>query len=100
MRLPWSKPKADQLELLDADPELQHESAVLQARPHARSMAPPRFSKTAPEGDASSAGRPLLVPLDRLTEDPNNPRTEFPEVEIDELVESIRQHGVLQPLVH
>ena len=39
------------------------------------------------------------MPLDRLTEDPNNPRTEFPEAEIDELAESIRQHGVLQPLV-
>jgi hypothetical protein len=42
MRLPWSKPKTDQLELLDADPELSHESPVLQAKPHARSPAPPR----------------------------------------------------------
>ena len=32
MRLPWSKPKADQLELLDADPELPRESSVLDAR--------------------------------------------------------------------
>ena len=39
------------------------------------------------------------MPLDRLIEDPNNPRTEFPEAEIDELAESIRQHGILQPLV-
>ena len=39
------------------------------------------------------------MPLDRLIEDPNNPRTEFPEVEIDELADSIRQHGILQPLV-
>lgn len=39
------------------------------------------------------------MPIDRLSEDPNNPRTEFPEAEIDELAESIRQHGVLQPLV-
>jgi ParB family transcriptional regulator, chromosome partitioning protein len=99
MRLPWSKPKADQLELLDADPELSHDSSVLQARQHARSSAPSRSSKTAAEGDVSSGGRPLLVPLDRLTEDPYNPRTEFPEAEIDELAESIRQHGILQPLV-
>jgi ParB family chromosome partitioning protein len=99
MRLPWSKPKADQLELLDADPELSQESSVLQARPHTRSLAPPRSSKTAADGDVSGVGRPLLVPLDRLIEDPNNPRTEFPEAEIDELAESIRQHGILQPLV-
>ena len=97
--LHWGKPKADQLELLDADPEFLHESTVPRARQHARSLAPPRSSKTAAEGDASNAGRPLLVPLDRLSEDPNNPRTEFPEAEIDELAESIRQHGILQPLV-
>ena len=93
MRLPWSKPKSDQLELLDADPELPHESSVLRARRHARSVAPPRSSKTPAEGDVSTAGRPLLVPLDRLSEDPNNRRTEFPEAEIDELADSIRQHG-------
>lgn len=99
MRLPWSKPKANQLGLLDADPELPHESSVLQARQHARSLAPPGSSKTVAEGDVSSAGRPLLVPVDRLSEDPNNPRTEFPDAEIDELADSIRQHGILQPLV-
>jgi ParB family transcriptional regulator, chromosome partitioning protein len=99
MRLPWSKPKADQLELLDADPELPHESTVPQARQHARSQASPRSSKTAAAGDVSSAGRPLLVPLDRLSEDPNNPRTEFPDAEIEELADSIRQHGILQPIV-
>jgi ParB family chromosome partitioning protein len=99
MRLPWSKPKADQLELLDADPELSQESPVLQARPHARSLAPPRSSKTAADGDVSGVGRRLLVPLDRLCEDPKNPRTEFPEAELDELADDIRQHGVLQPIV-
>jgi ParB family transcriptional regulator, chromosome partitioning protein len=97
--LPWNKPKADQLELLDADPELPRESSVLQARQHRRSPAPLRSSKTAAEGDGSGAGLALLVSVDLLFEDPNNPRTEFPEEEIDELAESIRQHGVLQPLV-
>jgi ParB family transcriptional regulator, chromosome partitioning protein len=99
MRLPWSKPKADQLELLDADPELSSESLPLQSRPHARSLAATRSSKAAADGGVSTAGRPLPVPLDRLIEDPNNPRTEFPEAEIDELADSIRQHGILQPLV-
>ena len=54
---------------------------------------------TAADGEAASAGRPLLVPLDRLIEDPNNTRTEFPEAEIEELAESIGQHGILQPIV-
>ena len=99
MRLPWSKPKPNQLELLDADPELPREPSGFAARQHERSPAAPRSSKPAADRDAANAGRPLLVPLDRLSEDPNNPRTEFPEAEIDELAESIRQHGVLQPLV-
>jgi hypothetical protein len=81
MRQPRSKPKADLLELLDADPELLHESSMLEARRRARSLAPPRSSKTTAEGDVLSAGRPLLVPVDRLSEDPNNPRTEFPDAE-------------------
>ena len=34
-----------------------------------------------------------------MFEDPNNPRTELPQEEIDELADSIRQHGILQPLV-
>jgi ParB family chromosome partitioning protein len=34
-----------------------------------------------------------------LHEDPGNPRTEFPDGEIDELAEDIRQRGILQPIV-
>jgi ParB family chromosome partitioning protein len=40
-----------------------------------------------------------LLPLAILYEDPANPRTEFPEAELDELAEDIRQHGILQPIV-
>jgi ParB family transcriptional regulator, chromosome partitioning protein len=37
--------------------------------------------------------------LDRLDEDPNNPRTEFAESQINELADDIRERGILQPLV-
>ena len=97
--LPWKRQKADQLELLDADPDAPRALSGLDAKRCVRSTAPSCASKAAAKGDALSAGRPLLVPLDRLAEDPNNPRTEFPEAEIDELAESIGQYGVLQPLV-
>jgi ParB family chromosome partitioning protein len=41
----------------------------------------------------------VLLPLAHLVEDPANPRTEFPDPELDELADDIRQRGVLQPLV-
>lgn len=44
-------------------------------------------------------GEPLLIPLSALCEDPDNPRTEFPLAELQELAEDIRQHGILQPIV-
>jgi ParB family chromosome partitioning protein len=97
--MPWSKPTSGQLELLDADSEQPREPCRDEKPPSARPPAPTRASNPAAGGEVASAGRPLLVPLDRLIEDPNNPRTEFPEAEIDELAESICQHGILQPLV-
>jgi ParB family transcriptional regulator, chromosome partitioning protein len=97
--LPWGKPKTDQLELLDADSEQPCQPSCDTRQPPARQPATNRSSKPASDGEVASAGRPLLVPLDRLIEDPNNPRTDFPETELDELAEDILQHGVLQPLV-
>jgi ParB family transcriptional regulator, chromosome partitioning protein len=82
MRVLWSKKKADhQLDLLGAVAE---EQVVV----------------TVPAPVAVPAdGRPLSVGIDRLDEDPNNPRTEFPESQIDELADDIRERGVLQPIV-
>lgn len=48
---------------------------------------------------AACDGRPLMLAIARLVEDPDNPRTEFPEAERDELAEDIRQRGVLQRIV-
>jgi ParB family transcriptional regulator, chromosome partitioning protein len=96
--VPWGKPKTDQLELLDAEPEQPCEVGRTR-QASAQQPAPTRSLRPASEGEGASAGRPLLVPLNRLIEDPNNPRTEFPEAEIEELADSIRQHGILQPLV-
>jgi ParB family chromosome partitioning protein len=39
------------------------------------------------------------VAIHLLDEDRNNPRTEFPEGDLDELAEDLREHGVLQPIV-
>jgi ParB family transcriptional regulator, chromosome partitioning protein len=91
MRIPWIKAKPDQLELLDAAPGAEHCDAHTSAR-HDRHVPSTRPT-------TRNDGRPLVVPVDRITEDPNNPRTEFPDAELDELADDIRQRGILQPLV-
>ena len=95
MRLPWSKPRADQLELLDAEPDASRD-ADRPPTQHDRSVRSTRSSTRAAQ---SNDGRPLVVPTDRLDEDPNNPRTEFPEAQIDELANDIRERGILEPIV-
>jgi ParB family transcriptional regulator, chromosome partitioning protein len=57
------------------------------------------FSDEVVTATSSACGQPLMLPLTRLFADPQNPRTEFPEAELNELAEDIRQHGILQPIV-
>ena len=49
-------------------------------------------------GNASD-GRPLKVALDLIDEDPDQPRREFPEEELQNLAASVRIDGILQPIV-
>jgi ParB family chromosome partitioning protein len=49
--------------------------------------------------DVKTSGEPLLVSVALLDEDPDNPRTEVPDADLDELAEDIRQQGILQPIV-
>ena len=39
------------------------------------------------------------VPIDQVVPSPLQPRTQFGESPLDDLVESIRQHGIIQPLI-
>lgn len=102
MRMPWTQPKSAQLELLDAEPILAepaggHSDTVLSnpRNPPSR-LTHARNSKPS---TAADAGQPLLVAVSNLIEDPSNPRTEFPDAEIDELAADIRLRGILQPIV-
>lgn len=89
MRLPWDRSKPSQLELLAAE------------QPAPNVEAPPQEVPSVPVAEPSRlpTGAPLLVPLSALCEDPDNPRTEFPPAELQELAEDIRQRGILQPIV-
>jgi ParB family chromosome partitioning protein len=57
----------------------------------------------APTPEASAGGdghgRAREVAIDRVVPSPLQPRTTFIETPLDELVESIRQHGIIQPLI-
>jgi ParB/RepB/Spo0J family partition protein len=44
-------------------------------------------------------GRPLLIPLAQIDEDPDQPRRVFSHAELTQLAESIRAVGVLQPII-
>jgi ParB family transcriptional regulator, chromosome partitioning protein len=53
----------------------------------------------AAEDGAATIGQPICIAIDRIDEDPDQPRRSFDEQKLKELTESIRQHGVLQPIV-
>ncbi|UGY07427.1 ParB/RepB/Spo0J family partition protein [Bradyrhizobium quebecense] len=53
----------------------------------------------AAEDSAATIGQPICIAIDRIDEDPDQPRRSFDEQKLEELVESVRQHGVLQPIV-
>ena len=41
----------------------------------------------------------MKLPVEKIIPNPFQPRTRFSELELDELADSIRQHGVMQPVV-
>ncbi len=54
----------------------------------------------APEAEPSEAyGAPLFVPVNRITPNPGQPRKIFRDEELAGLAASIREQGILQPLV-
>lgn len=44
-------------------------------------------------------GSPRRIPIEFLRRNPNNPRTQFSESELVELADSIRERGIIQPIV-
>ena len=47
----------------------------------------------------AAAGGPLLLDIDLLDPSPYQPRTRFPEAALEELAQSIRASGIIQPLL-
>jgi len=97
MRLPWKKVPAAQLDLL----EEKLDAASQLPRPASTESAgsTDESPKVAQRASTATVGLPLCIPIGLIDEDPDNPRTEFPDADIDELADDIRQRGILQPLV-
>jgi ParB family chromosome partitioning protein len=49
--------------------------------------------------DPAAARMPATAPIERLRSNPDQPRRDFPEAELNELADSIRQRGIIQPVV-
>ena len=49
--------------------------------------------------ETGSSAQEMKVPIEKIKPNPNQPRIHFNETELNELCESIRKHGVLQPLL-
>lgn len=58
-----------------------------------------RKSTPAPALAADDSKRVREVPIDMVVPSPLQPRTQFIESPLDDLVESIRHHGIIQPLI-
>lgn len=48
---------------------------------------------------AETGRRPRRAPIESLTPNPRNPRRAFTDAELDELAASIRERGIIQPIV-
>ena len=57
------------------------------------------FSATAPQGETSNDQKVVEIELDLIDANPFQPRTTFNEDELSELASSIKQQGLIQPIV-
>jgi len=63
-----------------------------------RELPPAIVSLLSPETTHRSTGV-KVIPVDRIEPNPENPRLSFDTITLDELAASIREHGVLQPIL-
>ena len=53
----------------------------------------------APTAEKSALSADRLMAIEFVTASPRNPRRDFPEAELGDLAQSIREHGIVQPVV-
>lgn len=73
-------------------PEYQGEGEPLESQPN------PKGKTAVPIDPAEMVNVVLQVPVEHIRANPDQPRKEFDEERLQELSESIRQHGIIQPV--
>lgn len=73
--------------------------ALIPQKPIAAIM-PTASASADPAGDGAPivTGQPLLVPLSEIIPNPEQPRIHFKPEDLEDLTNSIKEHGILQPL--
>ncbi len=71
-------------------------SALIPPTPSSKAAAAPLSSE---RSDQSADAGPLFVPISKVAPNPNQPRKSFRDQELSSLSASIREQGILQPLV-
>jgi len=100
MRMSWLKSKGIQLDLAGLDPEPDGLPSLADASSVSFTPSAASEANNSPIPIVENhPGRMAQVAIHLLDEDTGNPRTEFPDAELEELTEDIREHGVLQPIV-
>jgi ParB family chromosome partitioning protein len=56
-------------------------------------------AEKSPTGKAQSQSSETFISLDKLTANPGQPRKHFDKTELEELAASIKQHGIIQPII-
>lgn len=101
----WAAPQAEPRPAPAAPiepPRNVFELPVAQPQPPQQSAAPaphaPSAAQTPPRATDANDG-PRSLPIDLVQRNPGQPRKHFDETELTELANSIRTHGVLQPIL-
>jgi len=70
----------------------------------AETQAPPSASPAAEKSDTAAASKNkgqdvVQLPIEKLVQNPGQPRKNFDETELNELAESIKNYGIIQPVI-
>jgi ParB family chromosome partitioning protein len=79
---------------LHAVPKADPPPAAIEPRAEAPAPAAPSV-----HGESAAEAGVKLIPIEKITPNPNQPRRHFSDAELNELADSIKTHGVLQPIL-